>query len=354
MSTKTSKMKQSVANRMNSLTPEDLERMRQHNPVSNFTPATPQNTEETRLRNMEETEREFRKSGEVVEVPLEQIVPNPWQPRTVFNDESIQTLADSIRESGLLQPIIVRRSRSPLPNGAIFQLIAGERRLRAHKLLGNEAIKVIEVMLSDEQMAYAALTENLARESLTGFQVYRAIEQLQGLFPTRKDIAAALGISRTLLYRYLSYEKLPDFILKDLEVNPNLMAARTAELITSVLTDPGPEISEPFLRDLWDSCVQGKIASTEIPAKLQSLLSRRGRKPSQTNTLSNYYFKGLKLGNFRRVGDSLTLSIGLASLNSQQEAKLEDFLSKGMDEFLSSLEDEATVETASVASEAEE
>ena len=110
-------------------------------------------------------------AGPASEAPVSEIVPNPWQPRQVFNDAKLVQLAESIREAGLVQPIVVRRV------GAGFQIVAGERRWRAHKMIGKEFIKVLVVDLSDEEMAMLALVENVAREDLCDYEISRSIRR---------------------------------------------------------------------------------------------------------------------------------------------------------------------------------
>ena len=99
--------------------------------------------------------------SKVLLVKVEEIEPSPFQPRRVFIDEQISELADSIRERGLVQPLVVRKV-----NGK-FELIAGERRLRAMKKLGKPEAKVVMMEATDREVAELALIENLQREDLT-------------------------------------------------------------------------------------------------------------------------------------------------------------------------------------------
>ena len=103
--------------------------------------------------------------NKVVEVEVNQIIPNPHQPRTEFEDTDIRALAESIAQNGILQPISIRR------NGDIYELIAGERRLRASKLAGMETIPAIVKEFSDEEMREISLLENIQKKKLTAIKL---------------------------------------------------------------------------------------------------------------------------------------------------------------------------------------
>jgi len=127
------------------------------------------------------------------QIPVEAIVPNPNQPRTTFDDESIAELAQSIREVGLIQPLVVRRQ------GRQYELVAGERRLRACKSLGMEAVScIVEEDLKEESSAMMALIENLQREDLHFIeeaQCYYAL--LNNYRLTQEELAKRLGRSQS-------------------------------------------------------------------------------------------------------------------------------------------------------------
>ena len=124
-------------------------------------------------------------------IPVEQIVPNPRQPRTDFDQASIESLAESIRKAGLMQPIMVRRTRSG------FELVAGERRWRAAKLIGLRVIPAIIRDLSDESSAELAIIENVHREDLNPMDRALALRRLAVDFGlTHQDVADRVGLDR--------------------------------------------------------------------------------------------------------------------------------------------------------------
>jgi ParB family chromosome partitioning protein len=209
------------------------------------------------LANAQQRIVQLEKAGAASEIPVTDIAPNPWQPRQVFNDARLTQLAESIREAGLVQPIVVRR----VAQG--HQIVAGERRWRAHKMLGKEAIKVVIIEISDEEMAMLALVENVAREDLSDYEIARSIRGTEKEFPNRKRMAEALGVSRSELYRYLAFGELPDFVIKDLDVQPRLIGAHAAEGVVSALRDKDARAFE-IARGVWEKVVAGSLDQTKL------------------------------------------------------------------------------------------
>lgn len=145
--------------------------------------------------------------GEILELPLSEIAPNPLQPRTDIDDEQIAELADSIRKVGVLQPIIVR------PDGATYQIIAGERRWRASRAAGLEKVPV-RVMATTETEALAlALIENLQREDLNAIEEARGYRRLINEYSmTQSELADRVSKSRSAITNTLRLLDLPDDI----------------------------------------------------------------------------------------------------------------------------------------------
>jgi ParB family transcriptional regulator, chromosome partitioning protein len=208
---------------------------------------------------------ELEKTGAASDVAVADIVPNPWQPRQLFNEEKLQQLAESIRASGLVQPIVVRRA------GEGYQIVAGERRWRAHKMIEKEAIKVAIIDISDEEMAMLALVENVAREDLSDYEIARSIRRAEKEFPNRKRTAQALGMSRSELYRYLAFSDLPDFIRKDLDVQPRLLGAHAADAVVSTLRDKDQRAFE-IAREVWARVVSGDLDQTKLPRVIKQAI----------------------------------------------------------------------------------
>lgn len=149
-------------------------------------------------------EEEPRKGDEVVQVPLTAIISNRFQPRQIFTKESIGELADTIREHGLLQPIILREYE---PHK--YEIIAGERRFKATETLNWEKIPAIVRKMSDNEAASMAVIENLQRESLTAIEEARAYQQLMKLNGlTQGQLGQAIGKSQSFVANKLRLLKL--------------------------------------------------------------------------------------------------------------------------------------------------
>ena len=148
---------------------------------------------------------ENAKESDIIEIKLSDIRPNPYQPRRSFDQEALDELATSIRNYGVFQPIIVKKSIKG------YDLVAGERRLRASKLAGLETIPAIVKDFSDEEMREIALLENLQRENLTSIELawaYKGI--IDSLHIRQEDLAAKIGKSRSHVTNTLGLLRLPD------------------------------------------------------------------------------------------------------------------------------------------------
>ncbi len=167
-----------------------------------------------------------------LEIPLSQIQPNPYQPRRIFPAAEINDLANSIEEVGLIQPIALRKIET-----SNYQIIAGERRYRAFKQLMIPSIPAVLFTCNDSDMAVMAITENVNREDLSDYEIGKSIRNVETLFPTKKRLAEALGLQREDMYRYFSFEALPDFINTKLEINPRLLSRNSASDIKRVLAN---------------------------------------------------------------------------------------------------------------------
>ncbi len=143
--------------------------------------------------------------NKVIQVDVEKIVPNPYQPRKYFDDNDLSALAESIRSNGILQPLTVRE----IENG--YELIAGERRLRAAKLNGMQNIPCIVMKITERNSAVMALIENIQRENLSFFEEAVAIEKLIDFYGmTQEDAAIKLGKSQSTIANKLRLLRIGD------------------------------------------------------------------------------------------------------------------------------------------------
>lgn len=167
-----------------------------------------------------------------LEVSPGDISPNPRQPRTVFDDEAMAELVHSIREIGLLQPVVVRRSNGATP----FELVAGERRWRACQASGLETMPVIVRPTTDDALLRDALLENLHRAQLNPLEEAAAYQQLLADFGgTQEELATRLGRSRPQIANTLRLLKLPPAVQR--KVAAGVISAGHAKALLS-LDDP--------------------------------------------------------------------------------------------------------------------
>jgi len=146
-----------------------------------------------------------------IELPIDAITPNPKQPRKDFDDKALRDLSESLKQSGLLQPVVVRRV------GEGYQLIVGERRWRAAKMAGIERIPAVVREASDAQSLELALVENLLREDLNPMEEAEAYQRLLAEFAwTQEDLAQRVARDRSSIANCLRLLKLPDVIQADL------------------------------------------------------------------------------------------------------------------------------------------
>ena len=162
------------------------------------------NNENLDLNSIEKQIYEEASSEEIIEIPLEELRPNPYQPRKKFDEEKIKELADSIKEYGVFQPIIVKKSIKG------YEIIAGERRCRASKLAGLDKIPAIIRNFTDEQMMEIALLENLQRENLSAIEEANAYRlMLENLKLTQDELAKKVGKSRSHITNTIGLLRLP-------------------------------------------------------------------------------------------------------------------------------------------------
>ncbi len=157
------------------------------------------------------TREEAEREGSLVELPIKDIRPNPFQPRKTVDPTALEELVSSIKQAGLLQPIVVRRANG----GSSYELIAGERRLRACQQLGWERIPAVQRDADDRTLLTLALIENLQRDDLSPVDEARGYERLIAEFKlAQQDVADAVGRDRSTVANALRLLKLPEDVLQ--------------------------------------------------------------------------------------------------------------------------------------------
>jgi len=159
-------------------------------------------------------DKEGTRGEQVIMVPVDEIHPNPFQPRTIFDREKIEELASSIQEKGVLQPLLVRKK------GESYELIAGERRWRASQQAGIGEVPVIVREISDTETLEVSLIENIQREDLNPLEEAEAYKKLIEKFDhTQEELSARLGKNRSTIANALRLLRLPEVIKHSLQNN---------------------------------------------------------------------------------------------------------------------------------------
>lgn len=152
------------------------------------------------------------------ELPVARIVPNPQQPRRVFDDDEIARLARSIQQHGLLQPVVVRRvAGREDPGGERFELVVGERRWRASRRAGIEHIPAVVADVADRELLEVALVENVQREDLNAIELAQAFQAMADGGATQEEIGRRVGLDRSSVANHLRLLELPREMQEDVE-----------------------------------------------------------------------------------------------------------------------------------------
>lgn len=259
-------------------------------------------------------------------VQITDIQPSPNQPRKIFNPQDIEDLAASIEEIGLLQPIAVRRIQDK------YELIAGERRLKAHQILNKNTIEVIVIDASDEEVALLTLAENLKREDLTDYEIYVGLSSLdEKLKKNKQKLAKSLGMNREDMYKYLSFEKLPQELIEDLEQQPALLARTAATAVKKFLSDYEENYSnaKKALLEAWAKLLKKEVEQTKLAVLAEKILkSKETKQPIKTSIVHKIEYDGKVVGNIKFDHNTLKVSLKISEFDDQNLQELENLLKK--------------------------
>ncbi len=280
-------------------------------------------------RRIAELEAELAAKGAAGKVAVARIRPNPWQPRRRFVEARLQELAESIKEVGLMQPVLLRRVTEK--NGEeFFELIAGERRWRAHQILAWSEIDVIITKATDAEMAVMALTENISREDLTDYEISKAMQRVENEFPDRKRMAEALGLGRGTLYRFLSFSHLPPYMIADLEEAPELFGGNAASDTVAVLKKLGAA-ADATAKELWEQLKAGSLDQSKFAPTLTAAVARR-ESPSANHTsqrdIHKVYAGKSQAGSITKDASNFTVKLKSSAVTPAQEERIRALISE--------------------------
>jgi ParB family chromosome partitioning protein len=206
------------------------------------------------------------------ELAIETISPNPYQSRTVWNDQELSELADSVKSNGIIQPIIVR------PAGTGYQLIAGERRYRAAKMASLATIPALVRKANDEQLHEWALVENIHRVNLNPIERAKAYQDYLSTFSlTQAEAAERLGEGRSAIANYLRILDLPQEIKQMLAEDKLSMGHARA-----ILALPTDELR----RKLANRAMAGRLSVREVERLVRRYLAGTNKTPIQSRSKS--------------------------------------------------------------------
>ena len=262
-------------------------------------------------------------SDVLIEIAVDQVAPNPSQPRKTFESNSLEELAASIRASGVIQPIIVRHT------GAGYQLIAGERRWRAARQAGLDRIPALVREASDAESLELALVENLLREDLNPMEESEAYRHLLEQFGWTQDhLAQRIGRDRTSIANSLRLLRLPDEIQADLRGGRLTMGHARALLALPSTADQLKLRDEILAHDWSVRTTEDSIRARETArATRRTPRRRRGHSP-ELAALEQSLQRALQT-RVAIVGDGRRGKIEITYANAEELERLAELLAQG-------------------------
>ena len=255
-------------------------------------------------------EQEDYTKDEIVQISINEISPNRYQPRTVFNQEKIEELAQTLHTHGMIQPIVVREVKD---SSKKYEIIAGERRFRAVTFLGWKTIPALIRQMNDKETASVALIENLQREELTVIEEARAYNQLLNIHAlTQEALAQRLGKSQSTIANKLRLLKLPDAVQTAI-MDKSITERHARALI--VLKDE--EKQEKILIEIIDDHLN--VKQTEL--RIEKLLSE---KPKKKRPRLKGFNKDVRIA-MNTIRQSLTMVSDAGVKLETKEEDLDDF-----------------------------
>jgi len=223
--------------------------------------------------------------GNILEIELENIEVNPFQPRSYFNEEALAELASSIKELGVIQPITVRKLE-----GNKFQLVSGERRFRASKLIGNKTVPAYIRIANDQEMLEMALVENIQRKDLDPIEVALSYQRLiDEIDLTQEEMSKRVGKKRSTISNYLRLLKLDPIVQTGIR-DGFLSMGHGRALINIDNTDEQ--------LDIYEKIIQEKLSVRQTEQLVKSLkdgiASTKPQKVTKDVEIPTFVNKGVK------------------------------------------------------------
>lgn len=219
--------------------------------------------------------------GNIIEIDINSIDVNPYQPRTYFDEEALRELASSIKELGVIQPITVRKLSSDK-----FQLVSGERRFRASKLIGNKTVPAYIRLANDQEMLEMALVENIQRKNLDPIEValsyQRLIDEIQ---LTQEELSTRVGKKRSTVTNYLRLLKLDPIIQTGMRDGFISMGHGRALINVDSNSDQ---------LNIYEKIVRDKLSVRQTEELVKNLKAGKVTKTAKKKALPNYISESVK------------------------------------------------------------
>jgi ParB family chromosome partitioning protein len=249
-----------------------------------------------------------------LEIPLDQIRPNPFQPRKRFDEAALMELTDSIRVSGVIQPVVVRRS------GDAYELIAGERRWRAAKQARLSTIPAVVREVTNAESLELALVENLLREDLNPVEAAEGYRQLLADFGwTQEQLGHRIGKDRSSIANALRLLRLPEPIQEDLR-GGRLTMGHALSLLSLTSADEQMKLREKILAHSWS------VRTTEEDVKRRRLTNATARRRSVELAALEQSLQRALMTRVRIVGDDRRGRIELTYATADELERLASLL----------------------------
>jgi ParB family chromosome partitioning protein len=260
----------------------------------------------------------------VRELYVDQIDPNPHQPRKEFDPVKLRLLADAIDEHGLIQPIEVR-----IRADGRYELVVGERRLRAHKLLQKRYIRAMVVNITDEESSARSLIENIQRADLSDYEVYVSIKKHKADFPDSTYTYQALGLPKTEYHRIQSFDELPANVHELLTIRPSLLSGLAAEAAKQYFKkgiEDGrleQKAVDKALKTIIQNAIDAEVPKiTNLAQQLESMLE-----PGGTATQAKQLMAGeIAVASIQTKGKYFQVRLAKEALSAEKVQRLEEFI----------------------------
>lgn len=272
--------------------------------------------------------------GNYIHIDLDKICPNRFQPRTNFDETALNELAESIKARGVIQPIIVRKLHRDTvsQDGIEYELIAGERRLRASKIAGLKDIPAVIKEASDDDLKTLALIENIQREDLSVMDKAMAITQLKNTLEDKEEVAKVIGMSTKTVVRNIRIAE-TDEVYRNMIMDNNLNFR-----VSDKLTILGEKIDR--LKNKDQSLYSRLIKKLENGPITEELLDKveadHFNKKSENDGRDTVSQKQIKKENFWKTEAELGLNLKVKKSDALTDEQ-KDFLAKQTEEFFASV-----------------